>query len=190
MDMSGECMLLGSVSSQQRFGVTDIKALGESQLPGLGQTVLQLLDKSVLQLCVTALFYLENSRKIHSRGMRTCQPTDAKRRVSQRAGERERERETPFPLAPLFIYLFFPPGPALCKLGQPGVLLVLPEVLTPVLGPSIVLFSWAFPFLVFQPPPFWTPVSYSNYLTIPKLNLDHSHCIFTNPSRVQCYLLE
>ena len=30
------------VSSQQRFGVTDIKALGVSQLLGLGQTVLQL----------------------------------------------------------------------------------------------------------------------------------------------------
>ena len=58
--MSGECMLLGSVSSQQRFEVTDIKALSASQLSGLGQTVLQLsglkqtvsqlLDKSVLQL--------------------------------------------------------------------------------------------------------------------------------------------
>ena len=63
--MSGECVLLGSVSSQQRFGVTDIKALGASQLSGLGQTVLQLLDKSALQLHVTALFYLENSRKTH-----------------------------------------------------------------------------------------------------------------------------
>ena len=31
------------VSSQQRFGATDIKALGASQLSGLGQTVLQLL---------------------------------------------------------------------------------------------------------------------------------------------------
>ena len=38
--LSGECMLLGSVSSQQRFGVTDIKALHVSQLSGLGQTVL------------------------------------------------------------------------------------------------------------------------------------------------------
>ena len=38
------------VSSQQRFGATDIKALGASQLPGLVQTVLQLLGKSVLQL--------------------------------------------------------------------------------------------------------------------------------------------
>ena len=40
-----------------------------------------------------------------------------------------------------------------------------PEVLTPVLRPSFVLFSWAFPFFVFYPPPFWTPFSYSNYLT-------------------------
>ena len=38
--LSGECMLLGSVSSQQRFGVTHIKALGPSQLSGLGQTML------------------------------------------------------------------------------------------------------------------------------------------------------
>ena len=38
------------VSSQQRFGATDIKALGASQLSGLRQTVLQLLGKSVLQL--------------------------------------------------------------------------------------------------------------------------------------------
>ena len=33
-------MLLGSVSSQQRCEVTDIKAFGVSQLSGLGQTVL------------------------------------------------------------------------------------------------------------------------------------------------------
>jgi len=34
------CMLLGSVSSQQRFRVMDIKALDALQLSGLGQTVL------------------------------------------------------------------------------------------------------------------------------------------------------
>ena len=32
MDTSGECNLLGSVSSQQKFEVTDVKALGVSQL--------------------------------------------------------------------------------------------------------------------------------------------------------------
>ena len=39
-EASGECILLGSVSSQQRFEVTDVKALGASQLSGLEQTVL------------------------------------------------------------------------------------------------------------------------------------------------------
>ena len=178
MLLSGECMLLGSVSSQQRFVVTDIKALGASQLSGLGQTMLQLsgleqtllqlLDKSVLKLHVTALFYLDNSRKIHPRGMRACQPKDVRRRAPQHAGERERESERD--RDPQFFgssFCFFPsPGPALCTLGQPGVLFVLPEVLTPVLGPSFVLFLQAFSFLIFQPPPFWTPVSYSNYLTL------------------------
>ena len=51
-------------------------------------------------------------------------------------------------LAPLFICLSLP-GPVLCKLGQPGVLFVLPEVLTLVLGPSFVVFLQAFPFFVF-----------------------------------------
>ena len=59
----------------------------------------------------------------------------------------ERERERVRALAPLFICLSLP-GPVLWKLGQPG-LFVLPEVLTPVLGPSFVLFSWAFLFLIF-----------------------------------------
>ena len=104
MDLSGECMLLGSVSSQQRFGVRDIKALKVSQLSGLGQTALYLLDKSVLQLHVSALFYLDNSRKIHPRGMRACLPKDANRRVPQCA----EEKETPSPLAPLFICIFSP----------------------------------------------------------------------------------
>ena len=44
-------------------------------------------------------------------------------------------------------------------------LFVLPEVLTPVLQPSFDLLSRAFPFFVFWPMPFQTPVSYSNYLT-------------------------
>ena len=106
--------------------------------------MLYLLDKSVLQLSVTALFYLEDSRKIHLQGMRARRSKDMRRRAPQRTGERERE----LALAPLFI-CFSLPGPVLCKLGQPGVLFVLPEVLTPVLGPSFVLFSRAFPFLVF-----------------------------------------
>ena len=95
------------------------------------------------QISVTALFYLEDSRKIHLRGVRARRSKDTRRRAPQCAGERERE----LALAPLFI-CFSLPGPVLCKLGQPGVF-VLPEVLTPVLGPSFVLFSRAFLFLIF-----------------------------------------
>ena len=81
-------------------------------------------------------------------------------------------KERALALAPLFICLSLP-GPALCKLGHPGVLFVLPEVLTPmILGPSFVLFSQAFPLLVFQPPPFSTPFPYSTYLT----HASHSIC--------------
>ena len=95
------------------------------------------------QISVTALFYLDDSRKIHLRGVRAWRSKDTRRRVPQ-----ARERESELALAPLFICLPLP-GPVLCKLGQPGVLFVLPEVLTSVLGPSFVLFSRAFPFLVF-----------------------------------------
>ena len=116
---------------------------GVPQLSGLEWTVLQLLDKSVSPLSVTALFYLEDSRNLHLRGMRGRRSKDT-RRAPQCAGERASE----LALAPLFICLPLP-GPVLCKLGQPGVLFVLPEVLTPVPGPSFVLFLWAFPFLVF-----------------------------------------
>ena len=95
------------------------------------------------QISVTALFYLEDSRKIHLWGVRARWPKDTRWRVPQRAGERASE----LALAPLFTCLSLP-GPVLYKLGQPGVLFVLPEVLTPVLGPSVVSFSRAFPILV------------------------------------------
>ena len=68
------------------------------------------------------------------------------RHVEKIAPARGRERQ--LALAPLFICLSLS-GPVLCKLGQPGVLFVLPEVLTPVPGPSFVLFLRAFPFFVF-----------------------------------------
>ena len=68
-------------------------------------------------------------------------------------------------------YVFPPPLGSLCKLGQPGVLFVLPEVLTLVLGPSFVYFA-GFPLFVFWPPLFWTPFSYSNYLTFPPQEME------------------
>ena len=43
------------------------------------------------QISVTPLFYLEDSRKIHLRGVRACRSKDMKRRAPQHSGERERE---------------------------------------------------------------------------------------------------
>ena len=51
--VSGVYNFLGSVSSQQKYEATDIKAHGVSQLS----------NRSVLQLRVTAQFYLENKGK-------------------------------------------------------------------------------------------------------------------------------
>ena len=64
----------------------------------------------------------------------------------ERPSVQERERE--LGLAPLFICLSLP-GPVLCKLGQPGVLFVLPEVLTLVPGP-LFYFRELFPSLSFS----------------------------------------
>ena len=98
------------VSSQQRFGATDIKALGASELSGLGQTVLQLLGKH----SVTAPFYLEDSRRIQDSKRREWRSAWGGRK---REREREREqarthargRESPreSTLAPPFICYFF-----------------------------------------------------------------------------------
>ena len=88
------------------------------------------------QISVTALFYLEDSRKIHLQGARARRSKDAKRRAPQHTEGGERERESA--LARLFICFFLPPGPALCKLGLVRSA-VLPEVLIPVLGTSFDL---------------------------------------------------
>ena len=130
------------VSSQQRFGVTDIKAPWRVTALG-GQTVLLLLNKSVLQLSVTALFIeiiagksiFEAWGHVDPKTGREVRPIARGRGREQKRGRRG--------LQPLFLCVSVP-GPVLCKLGRPGVLLVLPEVLTPVLGPSFVLFPRAF----------------------------------------------
>jgi len=116
------------VSSQQRFGATDIKALGASQLSGLGQTMLQLR-----QISVTAPFYLEDSRRIHPRSGRACQPKDSKRREwrsvqggreRQSEGEKERarmhvgERESEKALWLLFLYVFSSTWACPMQIGQ------------------------------------------------------------------------
>ena len=70
-------------------------------------------------------------------------------RERERAHARGRERERESALAPPFICFFLHLGLPYANWAQPGELFVLPEVLTPVLGPSFVLFSRAFPLLVF-----------------------------------------
>ena len=122
ISVGGVCNFLGSVSLQQKFEAMD-------------RPVLQLSDRPVLQL--SFIQKIKENKCLRQEGMLT-QKT-------------KREARPPTQLWLLFLYVFSPlPGPALCKLGQPGVLFVLPEVLTPLLGPSFVLFSWAYPFLSFS----------------------------------------
>ena len=79
----------------------------------------------------------------------------------------EEKRERP-PLFGFSFCMFFllPLGlPCVNWARQKGCLVYL-RSLTSVLRLSFVLFSGAFPFLIFWSLPFWTPFSYSNYLTI------------------------
>ena len=92
----------------------------------------------------------------------------AKENTSSRHEGRLTEKKRGAQFWLLFLCVFSPPPePALCKLGQPGGLFVLPEVFTLVLGPSFVPFQGTSPFTVLQPSPFWTLFSYSNSFTFP-----------------------
>ena len=64
-------------------------------------------SRTVLQLHVTAQFYLENKGKYILEAWGHANPKDAKREIETES-MRGRERETPGPLAPLFIW-FSPP---------------------------------------------------------------------------------
>ena len=124
------------VSSQQRFGGTDIKALRASQLSGLGQTVLQLLGKSVLQLhFIQKIAGESKTRREESGGVRG---EGERERESTRmhTGERVCEKALWLLLLCFFLHLGLP----YANWAQPGVLFVLfvlPEVFTLVLGPSL-----------------------------------------------------
>ena len=97
--------------------------------------------------------------------MRACLP-------KRHEEKRERERQTLGPLAPFFICFFLLPLglPYVNWTSQECCLFYLRSSLWSLDLPLTSLFSIsrAFPFLVFQPLPFWTPVSYSNYLTYRK----------------------
>ena len=88
------CNFLGSVSSQQKFEVTD----GAAVQPPNG---------SVLQLHATVQFYLESKGKYILEAWRPADPKDQER------------REAPPPNFGSSFYMFFSPtpGPALCKLA-------------------------------------------------------------------------
>ena len=87
------------VSSQQRFGATDIKALGVSQPLGLEQTVPQLLGKSVLQL---------EEKRVEECVGRERERLRERETERERAWAHERGRESPreSSLAPPFICFF------------------------------------------------------------------------------------
>ena len=171
-------MLLSSVSLQRRSRVMGIKPWAHHRSQVLDRPCYssQVSNRpcfiahrqiSVTSPCYSSILFRKQQKIPSSR----CEGIPTQRCEEKRVGEHAsmwgRERE--LALAPLFICLSLP-GPVLCKLGQPGVLFVLPEVLTLVLRPSFVLFSQAFPLPVFQPPSFWTPFPYSTYLPLSKSN--------------------
>ena len=98
MNLSGECNILGSVSSQQKYEATDVKALCVSQL-----SARQCYSSRTDQ------FYLENKGKYILEASGHADPKDAERR--------ERAPPLPQPFGSSFYMFFPPPGPALCKLG-------------------------------------------------------------------------
>ena len=104
--------------------------------------VIALRQLSVTAQCYSSILFRRQQENPSSRHEGTLIQRHKEKSAPARGGERE------LALAPLFICLFLP-GPVPCKLGHPGVLFILPEVLTPVLGPSFVLLSRAFSFLVF-----------------------------------------
>ena len=120
MGLSHECMFLSSLSRHN-------KDLERQTLKPSARHSSRVLESVIAlrQTCVTALFYLEDSRRIHPQSLRACQPKDLKRREWRSAWGREREKarargregERESALAPPFI-CFSSPGPALCKLGS------------------------------------------------------------------------
>jgi len=80
MNLSGECNILGSVSSQQKYEATDVKALCVSQL-----SARQCYSSRTDQ------FYLENKGKYILEASGHADPKDMKRRERERKRERERE---------------------------------------------------------------------------------------------------
>ena len=102
--LSHECTFLGSLSRHNK----DLEwwSLSPRHVTALGSWTSRVT--ALRQISVTALFYLEDSRTVHPRSVRACQPKDSKRREWRtvqggRDREWERERERKRALAPPFI---------------------------------------------------------------------------------------
>ena len=106
---SGKCRLLGSLSRHSKdLEWRTLKPPG--RVTALGSWTDHVI--ALRQITVTALFYLEDSRRVHP-WRREESGGDPERGGGGWGSERERES----PLPPLFRCCFLPPGPALCKLG-------------------------------------------------------------------------
>ena len=118
MNVSGECSLLGSVSSQQKFEATDVRALNMSQLsdrPCYSTQVLSRLCYSSQisnrpcyssQISVTAQCYSSILfRKQQENTSLRHEGTPTQRREEKRGPARRRKR-TPGPLPPLYVCFF------------------------------------------------------------------------------------
>ena len=102
------------VSSRQRFGATDIKALGVTALGSWTNRA-----TALRQISVTAPFYLEDSRRIQDskgREWRSAWGGSMRERERERMHTRGRESVRKH-FGSSFCMFFPPPGPALCKLG-------------------------------------------------------------------------
>ena len=88
------------VSSQQRFGATDIKALGASQLSGLGQTVLQL--HFIYMIAGESKTRREESGGVRGEGDREREKKRERASTRLHVGERVREKA----LWLLLVYVF------------------------------------------------------------------------------------
>ena len=100
LEVSCECMFLGSLSRHNKD--LEWRTLKPPQrvtaLRSWTDRVIALRSRkdhviALRQISVTALFYLEDSRKIHLQGVRARRPKDTRRRAPQRTREREKERE-------------------------------------------------------------------------------------------------
>ena len=95
MDLSRECMFLGSLSRHNKdLEQRTLKPSARHSsrcVTALGSWTNRVI--ALRQISVTAPFYLENSRRIHPRSVRACQPKDLKGREWRSAWGRGRERE-------------------------------------------------------------------------------------------------